>query len=145
MTAYRKFRKWNIGFRNREQLFPRSGIAFYFHLLSTVQVTVRPKTNKNMCVHGHISKKSRIGPWASEVIQDFLTPAIEKSRHIEKIIMLSMDNSWDMQMEKFEKLHGHLEMVLLFAKIKKKSFLWNLLFHALVNYLKMSQNVPFWM
>jgi hypothetical protein len=35
--------------------------AFYFHLLSTVQVTVRPKTNKNMCVHGHISKKSRIG------------------------------------------------------------------------------------
>ena len=40
----------------------RSGIAFYFHLLSTVQVTVRPKTNKNMCVHGHISKKSRVGP-----------------------------------------------------------------------------------
>ena len=31
--------------------------------------------------------------------------------------MLSMDNSWDTQMEKFEKLHGHLEMVLLIAKI----------------------------
>jgi hypothetical protein len=28
-----------------------------------------------------------------------------------------MDNSWDTQMEKFEKLHGHLEMVLLLAKI----------------------------
>jgi hypothetical protein len=40
----------------------------------------------------------------------------EKSRHIEKIIMLSMDNSRDTQMEKFEKLHGHLEMVLLLAK-----------------------------
>ena len=34
----------------------RSGIAFYFHLFSTVQVTVRPK--KNMCVYGHMSKKS---------------------------------------------------------------------------------------
>ena len=56
-----------------------------------------------------------------------------------------MDNSWDTQMEKFEKLHGHLEMVLLLAKIKKKTFLWNLLFHALVNYLKMPQNAPFWM
>jgi hypothetical protein len=33
----------------------RSGIAFYFHLFSTVQVTVRPK--KNMCVYGHMSKK----------------------------------------------------------------------------------------
>jgi hypothetical protein len=52
--------------------------------------------------------------------------------------MLSIiDNSWDTQMEKFEKLHGHLEMVLLLAKIKKKSFLWNLFFHALVNYIKM--------
>jgi hypothetical protein len=30
-------------------------------------------------------------------------------------------------------------------KFKKKSFLWNLLFHALVNYLKMPQNAPFWM
>jgi hypothetical protein len=30
-------------------------------------------------------------------------------------------------------------------KFKKKSFLWNLLFHALVNYLKMSQNASFWM
>jgi hypothetical protein len=37
----------------------RSGIAFYFHLFSTVQVTVRPK--KKMCVYGHMSKKSRIG------------------------------------------------------------------------------------
>ena len=46
--------------------------------------------------------------------------SIEKSRHIEKIIMLSMDNSRNTQMEKFEKLHGHLEMVLLLAKIKKK-------------------------
>jgi hypothetical protein len=45
-----------------------------------------------------------------------------------------MDNSWHTQMEKFEKLHDHLEMVLLLAKIFKKSFLWNLLFHALVNY-----------
>jgi hypothetical protein len=43
--------------------------------------------------------------------------SIEKSRHIEKIIMLSMDNSRNTQMEKFEKLHGHLEMVLLLAKI----------------------------
>jgi hypothetical protein len=34
----------------------RSGIAFYFHLFSTVQVTVTPK--KNMCVYGHMSKKS---------------------------------------------------------------------------------------
>ena len=31
-----------------------------------------------------------------------------------------MDNSWDTQMEKFENLHGHLEVVLLLAKIKKK-------------------------
>jgi hypothetical protein len=30
--------------------------------------------------------------------------SIEKSRHIEKIIMLSMDNSRNTQMEKFEKL-----------------------------------------
>ena len=37
----------------------RSRIAFYFHLFSTVQVTVRPK--KNMRVYGHMSKKSRIG------------------------------------------------------------------------------------
>ena len=28
--------------------------------------------------------------------------SIEKSRHIEKIIMLLMDNSWDTQMEKFD-------------------------------------------
>ena len=31
----------------------RSGIAFYFHLFSTVQVTVRPK--QKMCVYGHIT------------------------------------------------------------------------------------------
>jgi hypothetical protein len=37
----------------------RSGIAFYFHFYSTVQVTVRPK--KNMCVYGHMSTKSRVG------------------------------------------------------------------------------------
>ena len=36
-------------------------------------------------------------------------------------------------------------MVLLAKIKKKKSFLWNLLFHALVNYLKMSQNASFWM
>ena len=36
----------------------RSGIAFYFHLFSTVQVTVRPKKKKKyMCVYGHMSKK----------------------------------------------------------------------------------------
>ena len=41
-------------------IFPfRSGIAFYFHLFSTVQVTVRPK--KKICVYGHMSKKSRVG------------------------------------------------------------------------------------
>ena len=36
----------------------RSGIVFNFHLLSTIQITVRPK-KKNVCVYGHISKKSR--------------------------------------------------------------------------------------
>jgi hypothetical protein len=30
--------------------------------------------------------------------------------------MLTMDNAWHTQMEKFEKLHGHLEMVLLLTK-----------------------------
>jgi hypothetical protein len=35
----------------------RSGIAFYFHLFSTVQVTVRQK-KKYVCVYGHMSKKS---------------------------------------------------------------------------------------
>jgi hypothetical protein len=73
MTAYRKFRKWNTGYIYvLADLNPcttctmyisltifliRSGIAFYFHLFSTVQVTVRP--NKNMCVYGHMSKKFR--------------------------------------------------------------------------------------
>ena len=38
----------------------RSGIAFYFHLYSTVHVTWRQK--KYMCVYGHMtSKKSRVG------------------------------------------------------------------------------------
>jgi hypothetical protein len=37
----------------------RSGIAFYFHLFSPVQVTCKAK--KNMCVYGHMSKKSRVG------------------------------------------------------------------------------------
>ena len=41
-----------------------------------------------------------------------------------------MDNSWDTQMEKFE-------VPFCLLKFKKKSFLWNPLFHALVNYLKM--------
>ena len=31
-------------------------------------------------------------------------------------------------MEKFEKLHGHLEMVLLLAKIKKKNFFYETFF-----------------
>jgi hypothetical protein len=34
----------------------RSGIAFYFHLFSTVQET---KAKKNMCVYGHMSKEGR--------------------------------------------------------------------------------------
>jgi hypothetical protein len=42
--------------------------------------------------------------------------------------MLSMDNSWDTQMEKFEKFHGHLEMVLLLAKIKKKNHFYETFF-----------------
>jgi hypothetical protein len=33
----------------------RSGIAFYFHLFSTVQVTVRP-TKKNVCLRSHVKK-----------------------------------------------------------------------------------------
>jgi hypothetical protein len=41
--------------------------------------------------------------------------SIEKSRHIQKIIMLSMDNSWDSKWKSL-KHHGHLEMVLLLAK-----------------------------
>jgi hypothetical protein len=32
--------------------------------------------------------------------------------------MLLMDNSWDTQMEKFEKLHGHHEIVLLRMQVK---------------------------
>ena len=32
--------------------------------------------------------------------------------------MLSMDKSWDTQMEKFEKLHGHHEIVLLRMQVK---------------------------
>jgi hypothetical protein len=85
MTAYRKFRKWNIGFRNRAQIYEplvlvntviswirladlnpcttyisltiRSGIAFYFHLLSTVQITVRPTKNMYQMFARRASKK----------------------------------------------------------------------------------------
>ena len=35
MMAYRKFRKWNIGFRNREQLFPVLSIVKKNNLMST--------------------------------------------------------------------------------------------------------------
>jgi hypothetical protein len=43
----------------------RSGIAFYFHLFSTVQVTVRPK-KKCVCLWSHVKKT--IGPVVSEKI-----------------------------------------------------------------------------
>ena len=33
----------------------RSGIAFYFHLFSTVQVTTRPK-KKYVCLQSHVKK-----------------------------------------------------------------------------------------
>jgi hypothetical protein len=51
----------------------RSGIAFYFHLFSTVQVTVRPK--KIICVF-MVTCQKNLMPWASEVVQDLLTPVI---------------------------------------------------------------------
>ena len=35
----------------------RSGIAFYFHLFSTVQVTVRPKKYICVCLRSHVKKK----------------------------------------------------------------------------------------